>query len=248
MSAQTIDLNLPDGVADAYLSKPDGPGPYPGVLLIFDAFGLRPQIERMADRIADRGFVVLAPNLYYRVGRSPVVSLDGLDDADRRDEVLGRVIPLIRGLTRELVAADSTAYLDRLQAESNGEPVAITGYCMGGRVGWNIAAAHPDRVAALGAFHTGGVVAEGPDSMHVRAAEIRAELYFGFADNDQSATPEQITTLEHALDEAGVTYRSEVYADAAHGYTMADTPAYNEAAAERHYSELFALLDRTVAA
>ena len=61
-------------------------------------------------------------------------------------------------------------------------------------------------------------------------------------------TAEQIATLEKALDDAGATYRAEIYEGAAHGYTMADTPAYDEAAAERHYRELFALLDRTVAA
>ena len=53
---------------------------------------------------------------------------------------------------------------------------------------------------------------------------------------------EQIAELERALDDAGVRYRSEVYPGAAHGYTMADTPAYDEAAAERHYTELFTLL------
>ena len=58
-------------------------------------------------------------------------------------------------------------------------------------------------------------------------------------------TPEHIAAVESALDEAGVRYRSEVYEGAAHGYTMADTPAYDEAAAERHFDELFALLERT---
>jgi carboxymethylenebutenolidase len=60
--------------------------------------------------------------------------------------------------------------------------------------------------------------------------------------------PEQIATLDRALDDAGVRHRTELYEGAAHGYTMADTPAYDEAAAERHYRELFALLGRTVAA
>ena len=61
-------------------------------------------------------------------------------------------------------------------------------------------------------------------------------------------TLEQIATLGRALDDARVRYRSELYTGAAHGYTMADTPVYNEAAAERHFRELFALLDRTIAA
>jgi carboxymethylenebutenolidase len=89
-------------------------------------------------------------------------------------------------------------------------------------------------------------VTDGEDSPHRSADRLGAEVYLGFADNDRSATPEQIAELERALDAAGVSYRSEVYPDAAHGYTMADTPAYQEAGAERHYRELFALLDRTL--
>jgi carboxymethylenebutenolidase len=61
-------------------------------------------------------------------------------------------------------------------------------------------------------------------------------------------TRENIAELERALDEAGVEYRAEVYEGAAHGYTMADTPVYDADAAERHYQELFALLERTTGA
>ena len=68
----TIDITTPDGVADAYVARPDGQ-PHPGVLLCMDAFGLRPVIEQMADRIAADGHVVLAPNLFYRAGRAPVI-------------------------------------------------------------------------------------------------------------------------------------------------------------------------------
>jgi carboxymethylenebutenolidase len=117
---------------------------------------------------------------------------------------------------------------------------------MGGRVGWRIAAAYPDRVAALGGFHVGGLVTDGEDSPHHSADRLQAEVYLGFADNDRSATPEQIAEVDRALAAAGVRHTAEVYPDAAHGYTMADTPAYDEAAAERHYDALFALLGRTV--
>ena len=126
--------------------------------------------------------------------------------------------------------------------------MAITGYCMGARMGWRIAAAHPDRVAALAGFHAGGLVTEEPDSPHLSASALRAEVFLGHADNDRSMTPEHIATIESALEDANVTYRSELFAGAAHGYTMADTPAYDQAAAERHFAELFALLDRTMPA
>jgi carboxymethylenebutenolidase len=91
-------------------------------------------------------------------------------------------------------------------------------------------------------------VTEAKDSPHLIAGEVSAELYFGFADNDHSMSAESIATLEKALDEAGASYVSEVYEGAAHGYTMSDTPAYDEAAAERHFAALFDLLGRTVAA
>lgn len=247
MSSEMVDINTDDGVADAYLSRPDDGARHPGVLLLMDAFGVRPRIERMADRIAARGFVVLAPNLFYRAGRIPVVPTDDLDDPDTRATLFERIMPLMQELNHERIVSDGRAYLDALERLGAG-PLAITGYCMGGRVGWLIAAAEPRRVAALGGFHVGRLVTDDDSSPHLSAGKLAAEVYLGAADNDPSMTAENIATLEQALDDAGVRYRSEVYEGAAHGYTMADTAAYDEAAAERHFSELFALLDRTIAA
>ena len=246
MSGETIDIATPDGVAEAYLARPDTDR-HPGVLLVVDAYGLRPQIERMADRIAARGYVVLAPNVFYREGRAPVVSLEGIGDPERSAEVFGRVLPLVKGLTADVVERDGAAYLDALADAAPG-PAAVTGYCMGGRAGWHIATAYPERVAALGGFHVGGLVTDAPDSPHHKAGRLAAEVYLGHADNDRGMTPENIAALDRALDDAGVRHETEVYRGAAHGYTMADTPAYDEAAAERHFEALFALLERTVAA
>jgi carboxymethylenebutenolidase len=247
VSAQTIDIETQDGVADAYLAAPDDGERHPGVLFIMDAFGLRPQIERMVDRIASHGYVVLAPNVFYRAGRAPVMAMPDLSDPAQRGAFIEAIMPLMAGLTPELIARDAAAYIGVLEDAGRG-PIAIAGYCMGGRVGWRIAAAFPDHVAALGAFHAGGLVTDGDDSPHRSADRLSAEVYLGHADNDQNMTPEHIAALERALTEAGVAHRSELYNDAAHGYTMADTPVYDEAAAERHFDELFALLDRTVGA
>lgn len=244
MSSETIEIQTADGTVDAYLAKPDGGGRRPGVLLLMDAFGLRPQIEHMADRIASHGYTVLAPNLFYRAGRNPVGPMPDLSQEGARAEFFGRLRPLMDELTPERISADGDAYLAQLEQESDG-PIAITGYCMGARVGLRIAEAHPGRVTALGGFHAGGLVTDAADSPHRSVGRVRAELYFGFADNDQSMTAENIAEFERALDEAGVAYRTEVYEGAGHGYTMADTPVYDEEAAERHYQELFALLDRT---
>lgn len=245
MPGSTVEITTRDGRADAYLARPDG-GSRRGVLFLMDAFGLRPTIEAMVDRIAADGYVVLAPNLFYRAGRSPVLPVPDLTDPEQRTAFFQSVRPLMDELTPERIEADGRSYLDHLAGLAIAGPVAITGYCMGVRVGWRIAAAHPDRVVALAGFHAGGLVTDAPDSPHRSAASLAAELYFGFADDDPSMTADQIATLGQALDDAGARYRSEVYQGAQHGYTMADTAAYDETARERHFGELLALLDRTL--
>src|SRR4051812_29545638 len=247
MPSSTVEIRTPDGVAEAYLTSPDDGDRHPGVLFMMDAFGLRPRVEEMADRIAERGYAVLAPNLFYRAGRAPVLPFPDMSEEGARAEFFKGVRPLMDALTPERMAADGEAYLDEL-AKVAEEPVAITGYCMGARMGWRIAAAHPGRVAALAGFHGGGLVTDDETSPHLSAGELRAEVYFGHADNDPSNDPEQIAALDAAMEEAGVAHRSEVYEGAAHGYTMSDTPVYHEDAAERHFDALFDLLERTVGA
>jgi carboxymethylenebutenolidase len=241
-----LDVPTPGGTADAYLAQPDGGDRHPGVLLLMDAFGLRPVIEEMAGRIADRGYAVLAPNVFYRAGRAPVLPFPDMTQEGARSEFFGRVRPLMEELTPDRMAADGAAYLDEL-AKVADPPFAISGYCLGSRLGWRIATAQPDRVAALAGFHGGSLVTDDPQSPHRSAGDLRAEVYFGHADEDPSNGPEQIAALDAALDDAGLTYRSEVYEGAHHGYTMADTPVFDEPARERHYAALFELLDRRLA-
>jgi carboxymethylenebutenolidase len=247
MPVENVDITTADGVADAYLARPDEQ-PHPGVLFIMDAYGLRPTIAEMIERIAADGYVVLAPNVFYRAGRAPVLPMPDLSDPDQRTGFFEKVRPLIGQLTPERIKSDAAAYLDYLAETAAPGRVGVTGYCMGARVGWRIATAMPDRVAALAGFHAGGLVTEDPHSPHRSASEISAELYFGFADQDPSMTAEHIATFERALQEAGVRYRSEIYEGAKHGYTMADTAAHHGPSRERHFRELRSLLDRALPA
>ncbi len=247
MSSEEIQIHTPDGTADAYLATPDGGGEHPGVLLLMDAFGLRPRIREMAEEIADHGYTVLAPNVFYRSGRDAVPPMPDMTDEAARGKFMAALGPLFAQMTPEAVARDGGAYLQALAQHAPG-PVGIAGYCLGARLGVIIAGTHPDRVAALGGFHGGRIVADGPDSPHTVLPKVRAEVYFGHADGDPSMDPEQIAALNQAMDDAGVTYTTEVYEGAGHGYTMSDTPVYDEAATRRHYENLFALLGRTLSA
>jgi carboxymethylenebutenolidase len=246
MQKTMVDVRTEDGVADSYLVLPDGDGPHPGVLMFMDAFGIRPRIEEMADRIAERGYAVLAPNILYRGGRSPLVDASLLSDPEKRGQAFQKVAPFIYGLDNDKIVRDTAAYLDFLHAQDGVDPgpVAVVGYCMGGMNALRAMEAYPDRISVLASFHAGRLVTDQPDSPHLRVGQITGEVYFAHADHDQGNTPEQIKALEAALDEAGVTYTSELYEGAPHGFTMSDTAMYNRAGEERHWTNLFAVLER----
>jgi len=248
MREVSLDIPIGDDVADAFLVRPDGPGPYPGVLLFMDAFGLRPRLREMAARIAGRGYAVLAPNILYRGGRSPQFDLEALGDPARRGAVFGQVMPHIQALTTSRVTRDARFYLDFFAAQEGvaAGPVVLVGYCMGGTNAVRVTEAYPNRVKGVASFHAGRLATDQPDSPHLYVEEISGEVYLAHADHDQSMTPAQIKTLEAALDRAGVRYTSEVYEGAPHGFTMSDTAAYHEAAERRHWTALFAFLDRVL--
>ncbi|MFI6265888.1 dienelactone hydrolase family protein [Micromonospora sp. NPDC051006] len=247
MQTTTVDVKTADGVADAYLVRPDGDGPFPAVLVFMDAFGLRPRLAEMAERIAARGYLVLVPNLFYRAGRTPLFDLSRLAEPEHRGALFGEITPHIMALTPEVVDRDTGAYLDFLAARDDVAqgPVAAVGYCMGGMNALRAIEAYPNRIAALASFHAGRVVTDAPDSPHRGVGAVTGELYFAHADQDGSMTAEQIAELERTLDAAGTRYRSEVYPGASHGFTMADTASYDEQATERHWNAMFDLLERT---
>jgi carboxymethylenebutenolidase len=245
----SIDITTPDGACDSRLAKPAQEGKYPGVLFYMDAFGLRPVTDEWISRIAAQGYVVLAPNLFYRSARSPIVKdVQGMMTAENRPKLFAILGPLMNELTPGRLAEDSGTYVDFLTnlPQTGPGPIGITGYCLGARVALRTAAARPDRVGAVAGFHGGNLATEEPDSPHLLASKIAGEVYIAYADHDDHASPEQQARLDEALSSAGVRHESEVYKDAPHGYTMSDTAAYRKEAAERHFESLMELFDRTL--
>lgn len=243
-----IEVTTPAGAAEAWLSRPDDGAPHPGVLMFMDAIGLRPRIFEMADRIASWGYVVLAPNVFYRDGSAAETSPDGpLDSPEKREAFFGVAMPRVGALTPDKALPDIDAYLAALTARDDvTAPVGVIGYCMGARLAIRAATSHPDVVAACGGFHGGGLATEAPDSPHLGLPDARARFVFGHADNDGSMGPDAVARLGQALDDVGLTASNQVYPGAAHGYSMADTAVYHEEAAERHFREFRDLLDSTL--
>ena len=241
-----IEIPVPDGTAEAYVAHPPS-GHGPGVLFFMDAIGVRPRIADMCDRIASWGYVVLAPNVFYREGTAEEVGPHAdLTAPGEREAFFAQAMPRVPALTSDKAVPDIEAYVEALRATDGvGEgPIGVTGYCMGARLALRAAAAHPGDVAAVGGFHGGGLVTDAPDSPHRGLGDARASFVFGHADQDRSMPAEAVATLGDALAAAGLMASNVIYPGAAHGYTMADTPMYDEPATERHFGELRELFER----
>ena len=100
----------------------------------------------------------------------------------------------------------------------------------------------PDRVAAAGSFHGGGLVTDDATSPHLLADQMKATVYVAGAENDGGFTADNAETLDKALTAAGVTHTVEFY-PAAHGFAVPDNPPYDKEAAERHWIALQELFE-----
>ena len=244
MQHQEIQIKTSDGRCPTHVYHPDGAGPWPGVIVYMDAVGWRPAMMEIAERIANAGYFVLLPDLFYRVEFDVSKGLKLFSDPVVREDMMQRVMP---SASPSNVLRDTQAFLDYLDAQPNviHDKIGIVGYCMGGRLALYVAGNFGDRIAAAGLYHAGGVATEAPDSPHRLAPQIRAKLYIGGAMEDPGFDQAAQDRLQKALDDAGVDYTLEMYA-ARHGWVPTDTPMHDPVAAAKHWETLFELFDETL--
>jgi carboxymethylenebutenolidase len=242
MSSEAVSITTRDGSCPAQVFTPqnaqdNGSGPWPAVIFYMDGLGIRPTLSEMGQRLADGGYVVLLPDLYYRAGPyQPLVPKEVFASPD----VMGAIGHLYHSTDARRAAEDTAAFLTYLDTRSDvkGPKVGTTGYCMGGGMSLTAAGTYPERIAAAASFHGGRLVTDDERSPHLLVPHIKGKVYVAGADQDSHYPPEMAARLEAALTAAGVEHRCEIYAGALHGWTMADFPIYNEAAADRHWQEL----------
>jgi len=243
-----VDIKTPDGACDSFIAYPDENGAYPAVLFIMDGFGLRENLFDMAKTIASRGYFVLVPNMFYRLGRAPLLDIRFPVRLEDLPEVRKKLMPMFQSYKPELGMRDIKVFLEFLgcQKHAHAGPIGISGYCFGGGMAIRTAALFPDRVNAVASFHGANLATQAPDSPHLLLNKIKAEIYIAHADNDQNMSSQQIEWLTAALEKSGTRYEQELYSGASHGFTMADLPAYNEDACKKHWKKLFDLLERAL--
>jgi len=247
MPRNTITLKTRDGeVPTSYFTPERGDGPWPAVLVYMDGRGIRPALHELAERIANAGYFVLLPDLFYRAGPYEAPSAaDFARDPEFRKRWFDKYFA---SATKDNVRSDTETFLEFLakRPEVSSLSIGTTGYCMGGSLSLLAAANFPDRVVAAASYHGGNLATPDPDSPHLSAPRIRAKVYVAGAVEDASFTDESKQILIDALVKAKVDHVVETYPGAKHGWVPTDSAVYDRAASERHYQTLVALFESTL--
>src|SRR4051812_25106234 len=178
-----VTIPMADGDARAFSFTPNsGAGPWPAAILVMDAPAIRPAMFEMGERLAQAGYFVVLPDVFWRAGPYPPLDIV---KARAGDPEMGALFAKLRASTNaNLQMQDTAVYLDWLrdQPQAKAGNVGVTGYCMGGGIALRAAGTFPDRIAAAASFHGGNLATDAEDSPHLLANQIKAKLLIAGAD------------------------------------------------------------------
>ena len=229
MRSRRVEIAAEAGTMPGILAEPEGAGPFPAVVVIMEAFGLLPHIERVAERLAGEGYVALAPDFYYRELPDNKVGYDRLPEA----------IALMQKVDDAKFAVDMAGALDFLAGQENVDPsrIGVTGFCMGGRLSFLTACVLPDRVAAAAPFYGGGIAG------HLDQADaIQCPLLLFFGEKDAFIPLDQVEQIDERLGRLGKRYEVKVYPGADHGFFCDERESYHAEAAADAWRRLTSFL------
>ena len=227
---EDIEIATGAGPMGACIVTPQGPGPFPAVIVAMEAFGLNDHIKAVAARIAAQGYVTVAPDFYHRA-----------DDriADYAD--LPKAIGLMNELTDDDILEDVRATIAELSArpEVRAERIGMTGFCMGGRITFLSAASLPIQAAAP--FYGGGI-----GGLLDRAEGISCPMVAFFGEKDGFIPLEEVDRIKARLAELGKPAEVVVYEGADHGFFCDERPSFDEKAATDAWNRLVSLFAETL--
>ncbi|MDA8124699.1 MAG: dienelactone hydrolase family protein [Deltaproteobacteria bacterium] len=233
--AETVNLQgHQNDLINAYLARPLGSGPYPGVVLLHHMPGWDEEIKEIARKFAHHGYVAISPNLHFREGKATpaensasIKAKGGMPD----DRSMGD----IRG---------SIAYLRNLPYLSG--KIGIIGYCSGGRQAYLAACTLPGIDAAVDCF--GGGVVMRPEELSERqpvapidlTKDLACPLLGLFGKEDPRPSPEDVAKTEAELKKWQKTYAFHSYENAGHSFFAVDKEKYRPLAAMDGWEKIFA--------
>lgn len=236
---QQVTVSTRDGNAEALLFIPeDGEGP--GVVLWADIGGLRPAIADLGRKLAREGYVVLAPNAFYRTVRLDGTTVSEVDGRMRFTEWRGAA-------TDDAIASDSRAYTAFLDARSEVDKsarIGAVGYDVGSAHSFIMARTVPDRVGAVAAIHPTATATTRDNSPHLFVGQSRASYYIALATDDDTREPEDKGQYRDEFAKAGIAAIVEVL-PGDHGFALPDNDNFQITSADRSWAQMLSLLRRS---
>jgi carboxymethylenebutenolidase len=197
--------------------------PPAAIIVVQEAFGVTSHIDDVAGRVADAGYLAVAPHLFHRTG-DPDLAYDNLD----------AIWPHMAGMSEQGIADDIDATLGWLAGEGfSPENVGIVGFCMGGSVTlWTAA----NRTLGAAVTFYGGGLAEsrfGFPPLIELGAHLKTPWLGLYGEIDAGIPLDQVEKLRLETDRAAVDAEIATFPNADHGFHCDDRPAVFNAAAAR---------------
>jgi carboxymethylenebutenolidase len=225
---QWIDIQVDDGTFQAYHALPRG-GKGPGIVLIQEIFGVNAHIRSVADQYAADGYVVLAPDLFWREGAH--IEL-GYDETD-----WPKAVALKGASSNDKAVADIAATIEVLRGLDGVSKVASIGYCWGGLLSYLTAASGGVDTAV--AYYGGGIQNELD-----KADQVTVPLLMHFGGKDSHIPPEAVKSIAERLDRENV--EIHVYPEAEHGFNCSHRGSYHQRSAAEARGNTLVFLSETL--
>jgi carboxymethylenebutenolidase len=222
-----VQISTPDGQMPGFLYRPTEPGDKPAVLLLMEAFGITSHIQDVASRVANEGYVVLTPDLYYRE-----LPNQNTFDYPEVEQAMAMMYRLDFGQPIEDDLRAAITYL-KSQPDVLVDQVGVMGFCLGGGLTFLTACKLSAEIAAAAPFY-GMVLDEWIDAVK----DIQVPVYLFHGGVDPFIPLKRIQQVESRFQELGKEYNLKVYPDTDHGFFCHERSAYNRLAAEDAWHEL----------
>lgn len=220
---EKVQLKSDGSAMQAYVARPKGSGPHPGVMVFQEAFGVNAHIRDVTERFAERGYAAIAPELFHRT--APAGFEGNYGD-------FPSIMPHYQAVTPEAAEADVRATYDWLHANAQvkKEEISCVGFCMGGRVSFIADSILPLRAAV--SFYGGGIA----PGLLDRASSLRAPILLIWGGLDKHITPEIRRSVVDAVGAQHKPYVNAEFSHGDHGFFCDQRPAYEPRSARQAWA------------
>ncbi|MCZ2075976.1 MAG: dienelactone hydrolase family protein [Bryobacterales bacterium] len=233
LEAGEVRIRVADGEIPGYRAMPATGSDFPVVLVVQEIFGVHEHIKDICRRLAKRGYLAVAPELYARQG-----DVSNIQDMQ---QIISSVVSKVPD-SQVLSDLDHTAAWAKKFSKGAAWKLGITGFCWGGRIVWLYAAHNPELDAGVAWY--GRLVGQ-PSELQPKypidaAGQIKAPVLGLYGGKDQGIPLDTVDKMQAALKQANSRSDIVIYPGAPHGFHADYRPSYRKQDAEDGWKRLLA--------